>query len=290
MADAATVDAVSAGDHACLTFTDPEERLDLLAGFVRAGLRHHDKVICWSDTLAPDTLVKELAARAVRPGAALRRGQLAIAAAGGSPLVGDPLGAQAMIGLLTDEMARASQEGYRGLRVTLDMCCVTRPNAAADQLTGFETNVAPLFADGRLCMICQYDRDRFDAVTLAFAGGAHPLTVAAQVYYESALLRICRQYSPAGLRVAGQLDFRHVDVLEQALTEVMRLDRRPRINLDGLDYIDAASAALIVRAVLALPVSRPVDVTCRRLVATMLDMVGARELPQLRVHRAHGEL
>jgi anti-anti-sigma regulatory factor len=289
MADAATLDAIGAGAHACLTFTDAEERLDLVAGFVRDGLRRREKVICWSDELAPDALVKELAARSVRPGAALRRGQLSVSAAGDSPLVRSSVGAGTMVGLLSDEVERAETEGYDGLRVTLDMCCMTRPTAAADQLAGFETDVASLFSDGRLCMICQYDRDRFDAVTLAFAAQMHPITVAAQVYFESALLRICRQYSPAGLRVAGEIDYRHTDEFEQALGETVRLDRRPYVHLDGVSYIDAACAAVIVRAASRLTESRRMTVSCGRLVATMLDLVGGRDLPQLRVRRVHGQ-
>jgi anti-anti-sigma factor len=289
MADAATLDSIGAGTHACLTFSDAEERLDLVAGFVRDGLRRRDKVICWSDELAPDALTKELAARSVRPGAALRRGQLSIAAAGESPIVRAAVGAESMVELLSDELGRAENQGYAGLRVTLDMCCMTRPTAAADQLIGFETDVAPLFADGRLCMICQYDRDRFDAVTLAFAADKHPTTIAAQVYHQSAILRICRQYSPAGLRVAGEIDYRHADVLEQALGEAVRLDRQPHVHLTGLSYIDAACAAVIVRAATRLPGSRRMTVVCGRRVGTMLDLVGGRDTPQLRVQRAHGD-
>jgi hypothetical protein len=287
MTEAAIVDSVSAGDHACLTFTDAEERLDIVAGFVRDGLRRRDKVICWSDELTPDALIHELAARSVRPGAALSRGQLRIAVAGETPLVGASVGAEAMISLLSDEVALASTQGYGGLRVTLDMCCMTRPSAAADQLIGFEHTVGELFADGRLCMICQYDRDRFDAVTMAFAAKAHPKTIAAQVYYESPILRICRQYSPAGLRVAGEIDFRNADLLERALGEAVRLDRNPRVNLVGLDYIDAACASVVVQSAMRLPPCRRIDVSCRRLVGTMLDMVGGREVAQLRVQRAN---
>ncbi|HKD99122.1 MAG TPA: MEDS domain-containing protein [Micromonosporaceae bacterium] len=290
MAEATAVDLATARDHACLTFTDPEERLDLVARFVREGLRQRDKIICWSDELAPETLAKEFAARAVRPGSALRRGQLSIAPASESPLVREPGGAQAMIRMLSGEISRAEREGYRGLRVTMDMACVTRPAAAADQLMGFETDVAALCAEGRLCMFCQYDRDRFDAVTLAFAAQAHPVTVAAQVYHESPLLRVCRQYSPSGLRVAGEIDYRHGDLFEQALGEAIRLDRHPRVNLRALDYIDAAAAAVLVRAALRLPGSRFMHVSCGRLVATMVEMVGGREAAQLRVHRVDGEL
>jgi hypothetical protein len=62
MADTATVDRLDAGDHACLTFSDPEERLDLVAAFVRAGLRRGQKVVCWTDSVSPEDLVGEIGA------------------------------------------------------------------------------------------------------------------------------------------------------------------------------------------------------------------------------------
>src|SRR2546430_103757 len=289
MADMAAVGTVSPGDHACLTFPGGGERLDLVAAFVRDGLRHGHKVLCWTDSISPEGLAGELARRSVRPGAALRRGQLTVAAATDLLLGTAETSASAMVEVLAGEVERAGREGYPGLRVTADMCWATRPLAPADELLAFETSVAGLFADDRLCLICQYDRDRFDAVTLAFAAKAHPKTLAAQVYYEGVLLRICRQYSPPGVRVAGELDYRHRDVLEQALAESMRLDRHINVNLKGLDYIDGACAAVIVQAAVRLPASRRMTVTCQPLVATVLDLVGAGTAPTLRVQQAHDE-
>jgi len=285
----AVVDSLDAGDHVCLTFSDAEERLDLLAAFVRDGLRSSQKVVCWTDSISPQGLAGELAARSVRPGAALRRGQLQIAAAGESLLGGGPVNAAGMVQVLAGELERAEREGYPGLRATADMCWATRPLAAAIELLGFETKVADLCAEGRLCLICQYDRDRFDQVTLAFAAKVHPKTVAAQVYHEHPLLRVCRQYSPPGVRVAGELDYRHRDILDQALAESMRLDRHLQVNLAGLDYLDGACAAVIVAAALRLPRSRRMTVTCRPLVATVLELVGASRVPGLRVRQPHGQ-
>lgn len=281
--DAVTTDTVDAGDHACLTFTDAEERLDLIAAFIRDGLRARLKVVCWTDTITPDGLAQQLAARSVRLGAALRRGQLRLAPVAGSLLDGGAASAAGMVSVVAAELDTAAREGYRGLRVSADMAWATRPLAAAEELTAFETQVAGLFADGRLCLICQYDRARFDAVTLAFAAKAHPKTVAAQVYYEHPLLRICRQYSPAGIRVSGQIDYQHRDILEQALAESLRLDRNPHVNLAGLDYIDGACATVIVAAATRLPASRRMTVTCRRRVATVLNLVGANAAPRLGV-------
>ena len=206
-------DSIELGDHACLTFTDGEERLDLVAAFVRDGLRAGLKVVCWTDTHAPDGLAGELAFRSVRAGAALRRGQLQIAPVSSTLLADTTADATKMVEVLNAELDAAGRDGYRGLRVTADMGWATNPLAAADQLVGFESAVAELFSDGRLCLFCQYDRERFDAVTLAFASKAHPKTIAAQVYLEHPLLRICRQYSPPGLRIAGELDYRHRDFL-----------------------------------------------------------------------------
>lgn len=272
---------VGLGDHACLTFTDAEERLDLLAAFVRQGLRAGQRVLCWTDQLPPATLAAEFTARHVRGVAATRRGQLTIASVEAA-LLGGRGSASAMVAAVAAEVDAASRQGYTGLRLTADMSWAARP-AGAERLLGFETEMADLFSDGRLSVICQYDRDRFDAVTLAFAATAHSKTVAAQVYHDGPLLRICRQYSPPGVRVAGELDYRQQPVLEQALAESRRLDRHMTVNLNALSYIDAACAAAIVHAATRLPASRRMTVTCQGLAAKMLDLVGGRDAPRLRV-------
>ena len=50
MADASRIEDLRPGDHACLTFTDVEERLDLVAAFVRDGIR---VATTWADAVAP---------------------------------------------------------------------------------------------------------------------------------------------------------------------------------------------------------------------------------------------
>lgn len=285
MADAVSVDRVGAGDHACMTFSDAAERLDLVARFVRDGLRQRERVLCLTDAVSPEQLGQELAARTVGSRAATRRGQLSIAPAA-TMLFGSA--DTDVLTVLVDERNRAARDGYTGLRVTADMCWATRPAAPVERLSEFESRVGQLFDGGQLCLICQYDRDRFDAVTLAFAASTHPKAVAAQVYYESVLLRICRQYSPTGVRIAGELDYRQQDVLEQALAESRRLDRHLHIDLRDLEYIDAACATVIVQTASRLPASRKMTITCKSLVAKVLHLVGANAAPRLRVVQRDG--
>lgn len=289
MATATSVEALSPGDHACLTFTDPDERLDIIAAFVRDGLRSSTKVICLTETPPPDALAVKLADRGVPTGEALARRQLSILGTDDSWLAeSDPVGT-GMVDLLKRKLESANREGYAGLRVAADMCWVSRPSGTADQLPVFEAEVGRLFHDRRLTAICQYDRDLFDAVTLAFAESAHSRMVAATVYYEDPFLRICRQHSPPGIRVGGEIDFTRVDELTRALNEALRLDHHIQVNLAPLRFLDAAAGTAILQSALALSDGRVMTVVGCDPVLRVLDLLGVRGIPALRVVRPDGE-
>jgi ABC-type transporter Mla MlaB component len=282
------VESVGAGDHACLTFTDPEERLDLVADFVHAGLAAGHKVLCLTEQVPAPWLPAELAEREVPVDDALRRGQLDIAGTSDIWLAGQEPDAERTVAMLAGYRDRAAEQGYPVLRVTADMSWATGPVPALDQLAAFEARVAELFADGGLCAICQYDRERFDAVTLAMAASVHPRTVAATVYHEDPILRICRQHRPPGVRVAGEIDFTRAEPLVLAVTEALRLDGDVHVNLRHLRYLDAACAGVLIDAARSMASGRQMIMTCGGLVNKVLTLAGARDVPQLRVHNVDG--
>lgn len=281
MADAIAVSELGAGDHACLTFTDPDERLDLVAAFVGDGLQLGQRVICFTDTFAPDELASELTQREIPAQDAIGRGQLSMRGSQESWMAGGDAIADRMLGLIADEIRHTEARGYPGLRVTADMCWATRPVAAVDQLVAFEQRAANLFADGRLTVICQYDRDSFDAVTLAFAAQSHTKAVAALAYYDTPLTRICRQHRPPGIRLAGEVDYSHLQPLQQALSEALRLDQTIHVNLAKVSFIDVTAATAIAKSALSLPAGRAMIITCHEEVAGVFDAIGADQAPQL---------
>jgi hypothetical protein len=289
MATPTSVEALEPGDHACLTFSDPDERLDIVAAFVRDGLSRANKVMCFTESIPPDQLTTELTDRGVSAANAGPEGQLTIYGSEDSWLSDGPLTAAKMIELLACHLDQADREGYSGLRITADMCWVTRPVAAVDQLPVFEAGVGRLFADNRLTAICQYDREVFDAVTLALAAEVHPRAVAAAVYYEDPVLRVCRQHSPPGVRLAGEIDFTHIEELRLALSEALRLDHDFQVNLAKLRFMDVECATTLVHTALSLPPGRVMTVVCGGVVCRMLDLIGVREVPALRVSRVYGE-
>jgi anti-anti-sigma regulatory factor len=286
MSDAVTVDMLDLGDHACVTFSDPDERSDIIAAFVAEGLDREHKVLCFTDSISPERLLQELALRDVAVDEAQRRGQLSIVSGEYGWLAGGVTSAAKMIELLAEEVQLASTQGYAGLRVTADMCWATRPVAAVQELITFEKKAADLFAAGRLTAICQYDREGFDPVTLAFAADTHPKTVAAVAYHDDALLRICRQHRPSGIRIAGELDYNGLEPLQQALAEALRLDSDIYVNLGKLRFIDVTAATAIAKAGLSLPGDRHMVVGCGEAVAEVFRLIGAGEAVQLRIQRA----
>ena len=289
MPTATSVEALAAGDHACLTFSDPDERLDIVAAFVRDGLVRSSKVVCLTESVAPDRLTAELVDRGVPAPDTLPPHQLLIFSSEETWLAGGASAATSMIKMVERHLDDARREGFTGLRITADMCWISRPAAAADQLPVFESAVGALFEGGRLAAICQYDREIFDAVTLALTTSTHSHTVAATAYYEDPVLRICRQHSPPGIRLAGEIDYNRVEELTVALAEAVRLDQDIQINLAKLRFLDVACATAIAHAAVGLSPGRVMSIVCGDPVERVLRLVGVTSIAAVRVARIHGE-
>src|SRR5437773_861146 len=257
---------LTADDHACLTFGEPEELFDLTAAFVRDGLACGLKVVWVSDS-APQRATSELARRGIAAEPAMAAGQLAALECEGRLLSGQEFHAGRAMDWLTSQMAAGQREGFPGLRVAVDMSWALRPVTGIEQLPQFEESVAAALAGTSVSVLCQYDRERFDPVTLASVAAFHTRSVAAATYHADAVLRICRQYAPPGIRLAGEIDYLAEEPLSLALAEAIRLDGDITINMAGLTFIDASCARLIADAVRGLDGSRAVVLQCHPAIA-----------------------
>jgi len=269
---------LTVNDHACLTFGEPEELLDLTAAFVRDGLIGGLKVI-WLGGGTPAQAVSELARRRIAVEPAVANGQMTAAPWEGSLLSGRAFAAKHAMGWLTGQMTASLSEGFPGLRVAMDMSWALRPVTGVEQLPQFEESVAAALAGTSVSVLCQYDRERFDPVTLASVAAFHTRSVAAATYHADAILRICRQYAPPGIRLAGEIDYQAEEPLALALAEAIRLDGDITINMAALTFIDASSARLIVDAVRSLDGSRTVILQCHPAIAARFALLGAADLP-----------
>src|ERR1700722_12501994 len=144
-------------------------------------------------------------------------GQMTADGCEGHLVSGQVFSADAAIGWLTRQLSSSRELGFPGLRIAVDMSWALRPVTGIEQLPQFEEGIAAALEGTHASVLCQYDRDRFDPVTLASVAGFHTRSVAAATYHADPVLRICRQYAPAGLRIAGEIDYQAAGQLGLAL-------------------------------------------------------------------------
>jgi SAM-dependent methyltransferase len=273
-------------DHACLTFGDAEELLDLTAAFIRDGLAGGMKVLWIGDSVGQLDL--ELGERGLTVHPAVESGQLSAVDVEGHVLTAQAaFQAARAIGWLRTEIDSAQEQGFAGLRVALDMSWALRPISGVEQLPAFEDGVAAAIANTKATILCQYDREKFDPVTLASVAPLHSRSVATATYHADALLRICRQYAPPGIRLAGEIDYHAEEALALALAETLRIDTDITVNMAELRFIDAPCARMIMNAGRSLGGSRKMIVQCSPSIARWLTVFGAPDLPGVSVETVY---
>ncbi len=265
--------------HACLTFGERDDLLDLTAAFVRDGLASGFRVVVLSDS-------SQLAA--AQPGwresaaeAAVAAGQMVMAASQDGLVGPQGFSAEQAMGWLRDQLADSRRQGYPGIRVALDMSWALRPMTGIEELPVLEEEIAAAVTGAGMSVLCGYDRERFDPVTLALMAPFHSHAVAAATYYDDPVLRICRQYVPPGIRLAGEMDFLASEALALALGEAIRIDGDITINMASLSFIDASSIRMITEAAASLDPSRTVVLRCRPAIKARFAQLGTDRLPQL---------
>ncbi|MDI1460217.1 MEDS domain-containing protein [Catellatospora sp. KI3] len=284
-----SVEDLRPGDHACLTFSDSDERLDIVAAFVRDGLRAGEKVVCLTESLSPSALAEELTSRGFAPQAD-GTGPLHILGAGEFFVPEGEFDSGRAIGALRAQIELADRTGYHGLRVTSDMCWALRPFNGAARLMEYESQLTRILAQENATAVCQYDRQCFDTVTLATAAEAHGATVAAITYHDDPMLRICRQHVPTGVRVAGEIDYRAAEPLTRAMTEALALDDHIDVNLTRLVFLDTVAAGVIVQSAVGLTSAQRMTVRCAGMPYKILSALGLRDIAGVTLMAvAHGD-
>jgi anti-anti-sigma regulatory factor len=268
------VTELSPDAHACLTFGDPDDLLDLTAAFVRDGLASGFRVVVLSDS-------PQLAAAKIAAETAVAAGQMVMVASQDGLVGPQGFSAGQAMSWLRDQLADSRRHGYAGIRVALDMSWALRPMTGIEELPVLEEEIAAAVSGASMSVLCGYDRERFDPVTLALIAPFHSHAVAAATYYDDPVLRICRQYVPPGVRLAGEMDFLASEALALALGEAIRIDGDITINMASLSFIDASSIRMITDAAASLDPSRIMVLRCPPAIEARFAQLGADRLPQV---------
>ncbi len=191
------------GDHAWLPFGCPDEQAHVIGSWITQGLRIRDKVIYVTD--ADHWELPGLYGHDLRP--AVRAGLLTLIPTGDACLTGGLFDPDKLLDTLADEIAKAEEQEFRGIRVTTEVSWALSQPFGDSRLDlcerEFGERVCPSVS---VTAICQTDLRHCSPEQFDLLDAHHEVRVVPDPDFDDPVLSITRTYQPPGLRLRGELD------------------------------------------------------------------------------------
>jgi MEDS: MEthanogen/methylotroph, DcmR Sensory domain len=159
------------GDHICALYRGPDERSDLLAPYLQAGLHAGEKCLCMINPPDRTVIVNRLATDGTISDH-LKSDQLEIHTPTDVYLAAGEFLAEQMTSFLTDTITAAETTGYQRFRAAGDMSWLHHRPPGIDQYLGYESNLNRITRHPTL--MCMYDLDDLDQDLLNNLLRTHP--------------------------------------------------------------------------------------------------------------------
>jgi len=145
------------GDHACLYYDAPEEKLAVLVPFIRRGLECGERCVYLADPDAAQAIKAALGSAGVDVEHEIRRGALVITGRR-DYLFENRFDEDRMLQFLDLTLADALKAGFSGLRGTSDMLWEVGTVSELCKLRKYEAALDAFFKGKKLTALCQYHR------------------------------------------------------------------------------------------------------------------------------------
>ncbi len=173
---------VDKGAHVAHFFQGDQERVNILAPFLRAGLESGDQCILVSEASASPVIADSLKELGVDVDAALASGQLLVSDGGSS--------VDEMSSMFDEVISRSNSEGREVIRIGGDMTWALGKLPTAEKLLEWEAfydkYVGPR---ANFVALCQYDQSRFGGSVIMCALQTHPLSIIGNIVQENPFYR-----------------------------------------------------------------------------------------------------
>ena len=146
---------------------------------------------------------------------------------------------------LREQTALACAEGYRGLRLIVDMDWLFDTTATLEQVVELEQGLDEATAAEKAVVVCAYRLESFSTAEIAGAACVHPRTLS-DTPSEAGF----RMWSSGANRwhLSGEIDLRARNIFPALLIAAARGREQLRLNCAELDFIDAAGTRAIAHA------------------------------------------
>ncbi len=271
------------GDHVCLPIGSDGERSGAFADFTATAVQQGVKVLLLTDVEPAQRMHERLLLQVPAYRDAAASGQVEVADCRDTYLAGGRFDGGRMIEGFARLMDSAEQQGYPGVWVSADMTWAA-DDPSLPGLADYETDANMLFTSGRMAAVCQYDRRRFDAGTIADACSAHPIVDG------GAELRFQLVEEPPGLVLSGELDGTNNRVFAAVLAPLSGVPAPLTIDAAGVAFAGVEAAAMLARLAY-LRKSHTTTLVCRPQLHRLLrrvDTAGSLVVRTAQAHRHNG--
>jgi anti-anti-sigma regulatory factor len=148
-------------------------------------------------------------------------------------------------GALREQTALATAEGYRGLRLIVDMDWLFDTTATPEQVVELEQGLDEATAAEKAVVVCAYRLESFTMAEIAGAACVHPRS------FSEAPSEVGFRMWAAGpnlWHLSGEIDLRARTIFPALLTAAARGRDELRLNCAALEFIDAAGTRAIAHA------------------------------------------
>jgi hypothetical protein len=160
------------GTHICYLFGDDEERLEMIARFLDAGRRGHERMIFLVDQESPAQVNAKLERHGFVP-----QGDLVTAQARDYYYPDGEFADERMLDTVRRFYEESIEAGYAGARGTGEMSWVLRGVKGTERALRYEARLTEVLAEYPSTCICQYDVRLFNGATVMDVLSTHPYTL-----------------------------------------------------------------------------------------------------------------
>ncbi|HLE99182.1 MAG TPA: MEDS domain-containing protein [Gaiellaceae bacterium] len=237
--------AHAAGDHVCWAYPDEESRREVFADFLRTGLAAQQRLVL----IAPDPerrLESDLASAGLPVRKLLRDGRLVAFSTEDAYLPDGTFDADARLAAYCALIEGALADGFSGVRVAADATAVLAEPGLDTAWSSYELRADLLATRLPFSALCAYDRHACAADRLELVHAVHSRSLG-NGHAPGSPFRL-HALDHERLLLAGELDFRHAEVLRSLLTASAPDLPRLRLDVSRLSFVDAAGMSALAKA------------------------------------------
>jgi anti-anti-sigma factor len=222
--------------HVCWSYRSDAEHRDFLAEFFKAGLAANERLMYVAPPDQLQSTLSGLAAAGMELGPLLDSGALHLEDVDDAYLIDGSLRPDVHLAGHALLVGQALREGFDGLRVCSEIVPLLGSDGICDEWCGYEVRADLLISRLPSIVVCACDQRKARPQVMTDLHAVHSLHTGAPACEPPFQLHA----GPGGLLLSGEVDASSADRVGRWLTEALPDLPEPVVDVEGLEFIDAA--------------------------------------------------